>query len=236
DGLTSWWALLPAATSAAAWAAVDQLAHDYRADDDTLTVDQARADAFGDLLLRNVEVTAAVTLAVPVVSDTAIAAPVSGPGTRDRVDLGDEDLVRDPATGDLVRAATLSEDVREALSWVEVPAEDDPCGGAGAMLDPRYTEQAVLGGCTVSGVALPGLGWVDATTVANLMATVPLEVARAVLDADTGTLTSHTTAVYRPPAPVRELVTTRDGTCRMWGCTRAATHADLDHLRPWPAG
>ncbi|MFQ6169960.1 HNH endonuclease signature motif containing protein, partial [Oryzobacter sp. R7] len=25
-------------------------------------------------------------------------------------------------------------------------------------------------------------------------------------------------------------------TCRMWGCTRAATHADLDHLRPWPAG
>ncbi|MFQ6173225.1 hypothetical protein ACK8HX_16610, partial [Oryzobacter sp. R7] len=26
DGLTSWWALLPAATSAAAWAAVDQLA------------------------------------------------------------------------------------------------------------------------------------------------------------------------------------------------------------------
>ncbi len=35
---------------------------------------------------------------------------------------------------------------------------------------------------------------------------------------------------------MRELVRTRDGTCRMWGCTRAATHTDLDHVRPWPEG
>ena len=38
DGLTSWWALLPSATSAAAVAALDRLAADYRDVDDTLTV------------------------------------------------------------------------------------------------------------------------------------------------------------------------------------------------------
>ncbi|MGL5860262.1 MAG: DUF222 domain-containing protein, partial [Phycicoccus sp.] len=46
DGLTAWWALLPTATAAAAWSAVDQLAADYRAQDDTLTVGESRADAF----------------------------------------------------------------------------------------------------------------------------------------------------------------------------------------------
>ncbi|WP_392542887.1 hypothetical protein [Oryzobacter telluris] len=239
DGLTSWWALLPTATSAAAWAAVDQLAGQYRGIDDTLTVDQARADAFGDLLLRNVTVTTQVTLGVPVITHTDPATTESmpyGEPTWDRVDLADDDLVPDPDTGDLVTVSSLSAEVREALSWVQVPADDDPCGGAGATLDPRHTVEAVVNGCTVSGTDLPGLGWVDAATVAHLMATVPLDIARAVLDAPSGTLTSVTTGVYRPPRPVRELVKTRDGTCRMWGCTRAATHADLDHTKPWPLG
>ncbi|MGL5929779.1 MAG: HNH endonuclease signature motif containing protein, partial [Dermatophilaceae bacterium] len=31
-------------------------------------------------------------------------------------------------------------------------------------------------------------------------------------------------------------VQTRDGTCRMWGCNRRASRADLDHTRPWPDG
>ncbi|MGL5927766.1 MAG: HNH endonuclease signature motif containing protein [Dermatophilaceae bacterium] len=35
---------------------------------------------------------------------------------------------------------------------------------------------------------------------------------------------------------MREFVHTRDGTCRMWGCTRRATHTDLDHTTPWPGG
>ena len=237
DGLTSWWALLPTATSAAAWAAVDTLAGQYRTGDDTLTVDQARADAFGDLLLRDVKITASVTLGVPVVSDETIAAPVYGPRIPDRVDWADEDLVRCPDTGDLVPAGTLSPAAREHVCHLEVPAVDDPCGGAGAMADHRYDVQAATAaGCTVSGTALPGLGWIDAATVANLLATVDLQVARAVLDAPTGTLTSLTTDAYRPPQAMSELVRTRDGTCRMWGCTRTATHADLDHTRPWPTG
>ena len=81
DGTTDWWARLPADTSAAAWAAVRDLADQYASKDPALTVDQARADAFADLLLTNVTVTAKVTLGIPVITgpdgdtarDTAIA-------------------------------------------------------------------------------------------------------------------------------------------------------------------
>ena len=44
------------------------------------------------------------------------------------------------------------------------------------------------------------------------------------------------TTAYRPSKAVTDFVTTRDGTCRMWGCNRPATTCDLDHARPWPTG
>ncbi|KRE63463.1 hypothetical protein ASG78_00695, partial [Nostocoides sp. Soil756] len=69
------YALLPTATVAAAWAATEQLAGEYRGIDDTLTLSEARADAFGDLLLRNVTVSAQVTLGVPVVTDRPAPEP-----------------------------------------------------------------------------------------------------------------------------------------------------------------
>lgn len=69
DGTTSWWAQLPAGRSAAAWAAVTALGDRYAAADPTITTDQARADAFLDLLLTDVHVTASVTLGLPVVTD-----------------------------------------------------------------------------------------------------------------------------------------------------------------------
>ena len=91
DGLTNWYALLPTATSAAAWSAVEALAHDYRAADSSLTVPESRADAFGDLLLRNVRVSASVTLGVPVV--TGVAEPESTATERVPVDRYDDDTV-----------------------------------------------------------------------------------------------------------------------------------------------
>ena len=56
------------------------------------------------------------------------------------------------------------------------------------------------------------------------------------LAADTGTLVSTTSRAYTPPKAMRGFVTTRDGTCRMWGCGRRAEYADLDHVQPWPGG
>ena len=68
DGTTDWWARLPAGRSAAAWAAIRDLGDRYTTKDPALTLDQARADAFIDLLLTNVTVTAKLTLGIPVIT------------------------------------------------------------------------------------------------------------------------------------------------------------------------
>ena len=154
-------------------------------------------------------------------------APAAAP-VRFRYDWDDDDTIVDHDTGEVVRFGDLSPESREELSWIEMGPEPD--GDIATVVSPVTT------GYAVSGTHLPGLGWVEAATVAGLLKALPLDVARAVLDADTGTLTSHTTNAYRPPAAMREFVTTRDGTCRMWGCTRRADHVDLDHTRPWPDG
>jgi len=226
DGLTNWYALLPTAISAAAWSAVEALARDYRAVDTSLTVPESRADAFGDLLLRNVRVSASVTLGVPVV--TGVADPEPPATHRVRIDRDDDDTVVDAVTGEVTRVADLTAASREELSWMDLTPEVD--GDVCRVVAP------VGPGLAVSGTHLAGLGWVEATTVAGLLRTVPLDVGRAVLSADTGTLVSHSCSAYRPPTAVREFVSVRDGTCRMWGCGRRAEHADLDHTRPWPAG
>jgi hypothetical protein len=226
DGLTSWYALLPTTTSAAAWSAVDTLAADYRAADPDLTVAESRADAFGDLLLRNVTVSASVTLGLPVVTGVESPEPVAT--ERVRVDRHDDETVVDAFTGEETRIADLHPSSREQLSWVEVsPATD---------ADLTCVVAPVGTGLAVSGTHLAGLGWVSATTLAGLLRSVPLDVSRAVLEADTGTLVSHTSTAYRPPTSLAEFVRLRDGTCRMWGCNRRAEHADLDHTRPWPGG
>jgi hypothetical protein len=69
-GLAEVHALVPAEQAAAIWAAASDLAKDYQLDDPTLSLDQARADAFVDLTLANVHVTATLTLGVPVLSST----------------------------------------------------------------------------------------------------------------------------------------------------------------------
>ncbi|PKW26350.1 hypothetical protein [Phycicoccus duodecadis] len=178
DGLTDWFASLPTATSAAMWSAVESLAGEYRAQDESLSVPESRADALTDLVLRNVTVTAQVTLGIPVVTDRP--APETVPGERFRVDWGDDETIVDAVTGEEVRSGDLDPATREELSWIEVPAE--------AEGDLTTIMAEVLPGFAVSGTQLPGLGWVDAATLANLLKTLPMGVARAVLDAETGTL------------------------------------------------
>jgi len=103
-------------------------------------------------------------------------------------------------------------------------------GGLG--LGERFSLSAAL----LSGCEIPGIGFIDADTVQALLSVVPTDIGRALLDAHTGTLIETVSTAYRPPKAVTEFVTTRDGTCRMWGCPRPATHCDLDHARPWPTG
>ena len=65
---------------------------------------------------------------------------------------------------------------------------------------------------------------------------MPTDIGRALLDARTGTLMESVSNAYRPTKNLTDFVTTRDGTCRMWGCTRPARRCDLDHATPWPNG
>ena len=88
----------------------------------------------------------------------------------------------------------------------------------------------------ISGCEVPGIGFIDADTVEALLTMVPTDIGRALLDARTGTLMESVSTAYRPPKTLTDFVTTRDGSCRMWGCTRPATSCDLDHARPWPHG
>src|SRR6478736_4796279 len=107
DGTTDWWARLPAGRSAAAWAAIRDLADRYTKKDPTLTLDQARADAFIDLLLTNVTVTAKVTLGMPV---------ITGP------------------EGQTARAAALAEHAAESPTTGPAgPGDPDPGADAGAQ-------------------------------------------------------------------------------------------------------
>ncbi len=200
DGTTQWWALLPVDRSAAAWAAVRELADTYAEKDPALTVDQARADALLDLVLTNVDVVAKVTIGIPVITG---------------------------ADGEAARDAAVA--AREAEGS---PVTDRPAVATGGLgLGAAFSLSAALSGCEMSGI-----GWVDADTVEALLAAVPLEVGRALLDTRTGTVTESVSSAYRPPRSFTDFVALRDGTCRMWGCPRPASSCDVDHARPWPAG
>ncbi len=64
-GMAWWTASLPSYVSMQAWAAIDALAHEYVRADPGRSIDQARADAFADLLLGSAQVTTTVELIVP---------------------------------------------------------------------------------------------------------------------------------------------------------------------------
>ncbi len=110
-------------------------------------------------------------------------------------------------------------------------ADGHTTGVAGAGLGSDFSVLASLNGCEV-----PSIGFIDADTVEALLAVVPTDIGRALLDARTGALMESVTNAYRPPRSMKDFVATRDGTCRMWGCNRPALACDTDHARPWPAG
>ncbi|QFQ30801.2 DUF222 domain-containing protein [Janibacter melonis] len=205
-------AVLPTELAVVVYAAVEDLAARAVRDEPGLRLGAARAQAFVDLALRGVEVRTRLDLTVPVMTgacagpDRTASAPTGG-------GEGGE-----PAGS--VRGATPGmrpggEDVR------------------GVRLDGEDTRSVRLGG-----VEVPGAGWIPAEVVDAIRRSDDHELARVLLDADEG----HVVASGQPqpgyvPRPgLRRLVQTRDGTCRMWGCTRPAVQCDLDHAQAWPLG
>jgi hypothetical protein len=72
-GMSEWVAAQPAETSAAAWAAVDELAHAYVTDGEHRSLGQARADAMIDLILGQATITTTLDLSIPL-------SALTGPG------------------------------------------------------------------------------------------------------------------------------------------------------------
>lgn len=263
-GLAEISALVPAAQAAALWSAADALAQEYRRDDPALTTSQARADAFVDLALGNVEVTARVDLGIPVVTSTvsALGAGVIGtaddqaPGLRasDVFTAGDaEEWLRTlDVEGDPWYSRHLPEPARDAGLEQEAAGPAEPSGhvqpsGLVEPSAPVALPTAVLrcgaaagartpAGWSICGAHLPRVGYVPPDVVTGLLQSAGTQIGLALLDADTGVLLATTTTAYRPSAAMRHFITVRDQRCRMFGCQLRAQHWDLDHAIAHPRG
>lgn len=279
-GLTEITARVPTEKAAAMWEAATTLAKEYIALDPALTLDQARCDAFVDLVLSDVTVTTHVTLGVPVVTSAYAAtgeAPVPAPDPEDPGPFAeppptpedpasrvtDPENPEDPRPSaeppptpeDPVPATDLRPDVAERLSPATPPGERDsryrgpgarplrvpdwaahphgaPVAGRAAPGDTPAAELRWW----LSGVHLPGLGYVPPDVVQSLTCELGAVISTALLDSTRGTLLCHVDEAYRPPAAMRRMVELRDGRCRAFGCTRPARRCDLDHATPFDRG
>ncbi len=230
-GLTTWVASLPAADSAACWAAIDDLAHRMRGDDPTRTLEQCRADALVDLMLTNVNVTTTVTLMIPVQTVT--------------VDEPHDSLERDL----IVRAVKASEHAdagadgdRSAvggcavaeLGYLNPLANVDDFGQPAP--DPSPLIVPTWAQITAMGYEVPGIGVIGGDVVASILERFDTRIARVLLDERTGVVIETGTETYRPNAAMRRFIQQRDGHCRFPGCRRNASRCEPDHVIPFSRG
>ncbi len=215
-GMTRWVASLPAADSAACWAAIDELAHQMRGDDPTRTLEQCRADALVDLMLGNVQVTTTVSVMVPVQTvtvqepqdcefmerDLLVNGPRPGPGS---------------PLGDLDPLAKMDD-------------FGQPAAAPNPFVEPSWTQIAAMG------YEIPGIGVIGGDVVAGILAKFDTRIARVLLDERTGVVIETGIEEYRPNAAMRRFVIKRDGTCRFPGCRRAARRCEPDHVIPFSRG
>jgi hypothetical protein len=219
-GLTRWVGSLPAADSAACWAAIDALAHQMHGDDPTRTLEQCRADALVDLMLTNVQVATTVTLMIPLQTatvqepddalerDLIVNGPRPGPGTG-------------PGTG-------------PGLGCPSYPAATDDFGQPAAppnpLVEPSWTQICAMG------YEIPGIGVIGGDVVAGILARFDTRIARVLLDERTGVVIETGIKDYLPNAAMRRFIQKRDRTCRFPGCARAAKRCEPDHIIAFSRG
>jgi hypothetical protein len=212
-GLTSWAASLPAADSAACWAAIDELAHRMRGDDPTRTLQQCRADAFVDLILANVEVSTTVTVMVPVQTMT--------------VDEPHDSLERD-------LIARRDPNPRMASGLPNVLANTDDFGQPAAepnpMIEPSWQQICAMG------YEIPGIGVIGGDVVAGILERFDTRIARVLLDERTGVVIETGIDQYLPNRSMRRFIQRRDSHCRFPGCQRNARRCEPDHVIPHSRG
>ena len=142
----------------------------------------------------------------------------------------------DPRTLDHRRAdalAALTEGRRlacacglaECPSRVDVVGSEDGPAATQVVVTVVTGEQTILGQSDLPGY-LEGYGVIDAEQVRELAATASLRLADP--------QTSAAAALrYQPSAALERAIRCRDLTCRFPGCSRPATHCDIDHTIPF---
>ncbi len=79
---------------------------------------------------------------------------------------------------------------------------------------------------------LDGYGPVDADTARALCADAP-GFLRILSDPEDGATLSFGRTTYQVPAELKRYLRVRDEVCRFVGCSRSASHCDIDHSIPW---
>lgn len=226
-GVDEWHGTFPSEDAAAAWAAIDRLAHDLVADGTCSSVEQARGRALTDLVTGNASVEVQVVLTVPADVATAQAhggttdAGLTNAGTTDAgtTDAGPSQV---DTTGDTLCGDTPARHADSADDLVEVqglrPSE------------PLLVPRAWLRDHLAPAPSMRRRRGETRRVTPKFVPCDPLTGAR--LDPDD----ALATLAYRPSPQLVALVRARDGRCRFPGCSVAAGFCDLDHVRPWPIG
>lgn len=105
---------------------------------------------------------------------------------------------------------------------------------------PRVTVGVLIPMMSLLGLSdepatLEGYGPIDADTARHLTAHAP-SFYRILTHPVSSTLLDVDRTSYRPPADLKRWLAVRDGTCRFYGCGRAARNCDLDHTTAWADG
>lgn len=207
-GTTQWQAVAPAERSQQAWEAVCELADEYLKGKPELSPGQARADAFLDLLLSDVQVQTVVTLGVTDATITALTAVTA---------------LTAPATTPTTQIPTPAPTTRIPTS---APTAHAPTPAPITRIPATTPGLVDIGSC----------GWLLGDEVAALLRHPDTLIRLAKLDPLTGATAYLSSQTYRPGAELARFVRDRDGTCRFPGCRVPAARCDLDHAVPYPHG
>jgi len=215
------------------WAAIQELAASYLKEEVAATMDQARADAFVDLVLANVSVTTVVDLALPAGFATGSPAPAGSCGCGSGAARTGGSVVEDRATAALVDADQnttdhAAENPNTLDAGRNAKGDNDEDVGSGNVF-------RLLSGLPTA-VLDHRVGTLQSATIEAILADPDTVFRRLVVDPDTGWLRDAGATTYHPGRHLARTVRKRDLGCRFPGCGVSARFCDLDHVIPFPVG
>lgn len=261
DGMVGWTAWLPAVDSIRIFDRLRDLGEASKAPEDHRSAENRRADVFCDLLLGRPVATVAGEVVDTVnppgrrVWRTDLVVQAS------TLQGHDDHPGHVPSWGPVTAGVAR----RIAAGHTGALDRPEPATATATTCGPVAPDGVASNGVTLSGVASSGAtssgvaAEVGSPTVvsgtgvcadddrpaqhadpptgaAGSQLTTDAQWRRILTDPVTGMVTDYGTTRYRPPPALADLIRARDGRCYEPSCTVTAWRADLDHIRPSPAG